>query len=377
MKLESIIKQILSEQTTPNQLILKLIKNLGKKGASEAESALIRAMRKEGNLGPKVAVDVNNVTEDLMMRSVANNEFASYRKLIAQKEYNRNQQLFDDIIEKYPGGKWKNNQRIVELNNAGIPPVLQPEVKNLYGFKNKTVTPKSKTTTTTPTNLPIENLSKSEIWDYFRGEMKNLKVVNKLNPEQGKLFVDELQSSIEKNIQKNGQKFESELNKLKTQFENIKSPVDRKKLLEQTHKSIDELGLKRNLSQSTIRLYKKVMSDIEKSPVGLLQKGVMYSTIVSMALDGIRLYDDEEEFKGHLGMPFLVSGGGKIAIAYLGYVLLRYNPLGFLVSVGLTMGSIIRFGKYAIKKMTNVEPGMGPFINGSTGNNDELDGIKN
>jgi polyhydroxyalkanoate synthesis regulator phasin len=247
----------------------------------------------------------------------------------------------------------------------------------MYNLKRKTVKPTS-TPFPTPSNVPIENLSKSEVWDYFRSEMKNLKVVNKLNPEQGKLFVDELQSSIEKHIQKNGQKFDSELSKLKTQFENIKSPVERKKLIEQTHKSIDELGVKRNLSQSTIKSYKKLMSDIERLPIGTLQKGIMYSTIVSTVLDGIRLYDEEEEFKGHLGLPFLVSGGGNIASAYLGYVLLRYNPLGFLVSVGLTIESIVRFGKYGYKKVTNVKPGTEPFIDdGSTGNTNDLDGIKN
>ena len=120
MKLESVIKQIISEQVTPNQLILKLIKSLGKKGSAEAESALIRAIRKEGNLGPKVVVDVNNVTEELMQKSIKNIEFASYRKLIAQKIYNKNQQLFDDIITKSKG-----KTRIFQLNNAGVPPVFQ------------------------------------------------------------------------------------------------------------------------------------------------------------------------------------------------------------------------------------------------------------
>jgi len=377
MKLESVVKQIISEQVTPIQVMLKLIKGLGKKGAAEAESALIRAIRKEGNFGPKVPINPSAVGEEIFMKSVANIEFASYRKLLTQKIYNSNQQLYDDIIEKYSGAKWRNKQRIVELNNAGILPVLQPEVKELYNLKNKIVKPTS-TLSPTPSNVPIENLSKSEVWDYFRSEMKNLKVVNKLNPEQGKLFIDELQSSIEKHIQKNGQKFDFELSKLKTQFENIKSPVDRKKLLEQTHKSIDELGVKRNLSQRTIGAYKRLITDVEKLPIQKLQTGIWYSTAVSMLLDGIRWFDnDVEEFEGHLGAPMTVSSGGKVAVAYLGYVLLRYNPLGFLVSVGLAIESIVRFAKYGTKKWLSDKPGTAPFTSDGTGNTDDLEGIKN
>ena len=60
MKLENIIKQVISEQLTPGLLLKKMFNNLGKKGAAEAESALIRAVRKENNLGPKVSVDVFN-----------------------------------------------------------------------------------------------------------------------------------------------------------------------------------------------------------------------------------------------------------------------------------------------------------------------------
>jgi hypothetical protein len=152
MKLENIIKQVISEQLTPGQLLKKMFNNLGKKGAAEAESALIRVVRKENNLGPKVPVDIFNLSDAMLGKAIKSAEYKVYRDVIVQKAYGKTQQLFDDIVANSTGKK-----RVMDLNNAGIHPAFQSDLKNLSNLRRKSTT-STTTSTTTTTTTPINKV---------------------------------------------------------------------------------------------------------------------------------------------------------------------------------------------------------------------------
>lgn len=378
MKFESVIKQIISEQVTPNQVILKLLKTLGKKGAPEAESALIRAIRKEGNLGPKVAVDVNNVTEELMMRAVKNVEFASYRKLIAQKLYNKNQELYDDIILKLTGKK-----RIQQLNNAGIPPVFQEEVRNLNKLKKETI----KQTPTTPSIPTLETYlsNPSSLWSTFRSELKKYKVTSNLSQSQGELFVEEIKGIIEKEYVKSNKKLEVTLENLKKVYDNLQ-PSQRKQFLDQAVKNVKSLGIKGNFSSETIEVLKNGITSVFSKNIGpKVAKNYIYlSTAISVLHDILRYYDDKEndaEFMGHFG---LMGTGPTIAGKGLVLWISSHFPnfiVALIANAILVLDSAYRYWTEAdIRASKNVKkPGTDPFESG-TGNKDNedvLSGIKN
>lgn len=381
MKLESVIKQIVSEAVTPVQFLMKAIKSLGK-GAVEAENALIRAIRKEGNLGPKVAVDVYNVTEELMQRAVKNVEFAAYRKLIAQKLYNKNQQLFDDIILNSTG-----KTRILQLNNAGIPPFFQEEVRNLSKLKNRTIK-QTKTTTPTPPAIPtLESYlsDPSSLWSTFRGELKKYKVTSNLSEAQGELFVEEIKGIIEKEYTKSGKKLEVTLENLKKVYDNLQ-PSQRKQFLDQAVKNIKSLGIKGKLSVEAVELLKNGITSIFSKNIPISKaKGYLYlCTGVSIILDILRYNEDKEkdaEFKGHFGqMGTMSTMGLKATILFIS----SHFPnamIAMITNAILALDSIYRYWSNADIRASNneVKPGTDPFRSGTSGkdNEDVLSGIKN
>jgi len=201
--LDSIVKQIISEAVTPVQFLMKAIKGLGK-GSIEAENALMRAIKKEGNLGPKVAVDLNNISDDLLNKSIKSGEFVAYRKLISQKLYSKNKTIIDDIVPKYKGKK-----RVLELNNAGIPPSFQEDVRNLSNKNRvKPTIPTSTTQPTIPTN-PYKTLKPvvipQEAKDAFIERTAKLGI--KIKPKQLDDVMYEMQKSIDIELEKTGKLF--------------------------------------------------------------------------------------------------------------------------------------------------------------------------
>ena len=381
MKLESVIKQIISEQVTPNQLILKLIKSLGKKGSAEAESALIRAIRKEGNLGPKVVVDVNNVTEELMQKSIKNIEFASYRKLIAQKIYNKNQQLFDDIITKSKG-----KTRIFQLNNAGVPPVFQEEVRNLYKLKNKTVTPKSTTTTTTVSNIISKEEQMKIIAPIIDQQLKTFKVPIPRGFRD--LFMEEVVKISEKEIKDALPKIEGKGEKF-TEWFNKLTISEKQKIFKEVQsetlklKNLDMNFLKRFWEYLTFFKDRKG-TFISKEDYSKAYKYAMIASGVSIAMDGLRaLYNskNDQEFQGRFFDIFGTKGnwiayGAKFA-SYL------YAPAAIVVNTVIAIDSIFEyFVNVGFREVgTKRKPGeSGVFDDGDLKNNDDnksvLDGIK-
>lgn len=303
MKFESVIKQIISEQVTPNQMVLKLLKTLGKKGAPEAESALIRAIRKEGNLGPKVAVDINNVTEELMMRAVKNVEFASYRKLIAQKLYNKNQELFNDIISKSTG-----KTRVLQLNNAGIPPVFQPEVRNLSKLKNKTIKqtakPKIKTEDEIINDLISNNIQNEiQLRNYLKEELSRLGLKSIPKGMEGK-YIDELFVYLNK---KTGGKLSQVINGEETIMKYLKqnmSSSEKKELFNYINNELKNIQ-----SPSKQKIIKLFWGFSQKETIGQAYKKSFQiagiGTLASIFFDSIRLaenYATEKDFKAHFGM---------------------------------------------------------------------------
>lgn len=307
MKLESVIKQIVSEAVTPVQFLMKAIKGLGK-GAVEAENALIRAIRKEGNLGPKVAVDVNNVTEELMQRAVKNVEFATYRKLIAQKLYNKNQQLFDDIILNSTG-----KSRVLQLNNAGIPPAFQEEVRNLSKLKNRTI---KQTKTTTPISSTVKTdeeiigdlisknvKSETELKNYLKEELGRLGLKNIPKGMEGK-YIDELFVYLNK---KTGGKLSQIINGEETILKYLKqnlSMSEKKELF--NHINAELKNIQSPLKQKIIKLFwgfsqKETIGQAYKKSFQIAGLG----TLASIFFDLIRLgenYATEKEFTAHFGM---------------------------------------------------------------------------
>jgi len=403
MKLESVVKEIISEQVTPIQVMLKLIKGLGKKGAAEAESALIRAIRKEGNFGPKVPINPSAVGEEVFMKSVANIEFASYRKLLTQKIYNSNQQLYDDIIEKYSGSKWRNKQRIVELNNAGIPPVLQPEVKELHNLKNKIVKPTSTTPTTTPTTTQstISDLSSiyskyenelSELDDYLwkrvnrNNSLRQFFAINRISRSNWSGFRNELLNNLNSKLSASlNKKMDLKLNEVKPFLEgldvNVQNQAYSKKIIEESVLKFKEIL---NEQSKQLGTYSSFFNKLTPSSVTSLRNYLKKPNKNTWK-------EFTEDYKGQFRLTLALMSFGTLGELLAGDLNsweeikneldLKYAtiPIPGLNVWYWGLNALYRWGKVIIKPFSKkeVEPGTEPFMDNQTGNTDDLEGIKN
>ncbi len=261
MKLENIIKQVISEAVTPVQFLMKAIKGLGK-GAVEAENALIRAIRKEGNLSSKAAVDINNVSEDILNKSIKNVEFAAYRKLIAQKLYNKNQQIFDDIISKSTG-----KTRVLQLNNAGIPPAFQEEVRNLSNLKRRTVksTPTPTTPTTTTSTSVVSDITDEELWNKLVTDFRSYNVPIKLTKEQQVHFIQQIKPEIDKLYKEIEPTLSKKFDEIYFRYQKL-TPEKRQLAIKEAQKIIKEKGIGlKGYEKYVFNLKEYILESLKKS----------------------------------------------------------------------------------------------------------------
>ena len=342
MKLENIIKQVISEQLTPGQLLKKMFNNLGKKGAAEAESALIRAVRKENNLGPKVPVDVFNLSDVMLGKAIKSAEYKVYRDAIVQKAYSKNQQLFDDIVANSTGKK-----RVMDLNNAGIHPAFQGDLKNLSNSKRKSTT----TTTTTTTTATVGNIITKEeqmqiIAPIIDQQLKTFKVPIPRGFRD--LFMEEVIKISEKEIKEvlpkiegNGEKFTEWFNKL--------TISEKQKIFKEVQS--ETLKLK-NLDMNFFKRFWEYLTFfkdrrgtfISKEDYTKAYKYALMSSAVSIGMDLMRyLYNSkhDQEFQGRFFDIFGEKGnwvayGAKIA-SYL------YAPAALVTNTVIAIDSIFEY----------------------------------
>jgi hypothetical protein len=187
-------------------------------------------------------------------------------------------------------------------------------------------------------------LTEEQLWKYFTDQMSRLNVVKKLGTQQGKLFIEEMTAAIEKQISKNGQKIEFSLDKLKKQYDDIKSPSDRADLLLEIQDKILNLGKNKNISSTSRGTRWETFKNFMKGPQD--KKTLKYifitSTITSLVLDSMRAYDSDEEFEGHFGMNIPKTVGVKAAAIFVGSVLLKMNMVGVILNVGIALESLVR-----------------------------------
>ena len=383
MKLENIIKQVISEQLTPGLLLKKMFNNLGKKGAAEAESALIRAVRKENNLGPKVSVDVFNLSDEMLGKAIKSAEYKVYRDALVQKTYNKNQQLFDDIIANSTGKK-----RVMDLNNAGIHPAFQSDLKNLSNLRRKppTPTPNSQTPTPSAGNIITKEEQMQIIAPIIDQQLKTFKVPiprgfrDLFMEEVVKISEKEIKDALPK-IEGKGEKFTEWFNKLTiSEKQKIFNEVQSQTL---KLKNLDMNFLKRFWEYLTFFKDRKG-TFISKEDYSKAYKYAMIASGVSIAMDGLRaLYNskNDQEFQGRFFDIFGTKGnwiayGAKFA-SYL------YAPAAIVVNTVIAIDSIFEyFVNVGFREVgTKRKPGeSGVFDDSDLKNNDSnksaLDGIK-
>jgi hypothetical protein len=187
-------------------------------------------------------------------------------------------------------------------------------------------------------------LTEEQLWKYFADQMSKLNVVKKLGAQQGKLFIEEMAAAIEKEISKNGQKIELSLDKLKKQYDSIKSPSERAKLLSEIQDNILNLGKNKTTTSESQSNRLEAFMNFMKGPQD--KKTLKYifitSTITSLVLDTMRAYDSDQEFKGHFGMNIPKTVGVKAAAIFVGSVLLKMNMVGVILNVGIALESLLR-----------------------------------
>jgi len=378
--LDSIVKQIISEAVTPVQFLMKAIKGLGK-GAIEGENALIRAIKKEGNLGPKVAVDLNNVSEDLLNKAIKNSEFIAYRKLISQKLYSKNKTIIDDVVSKYKG-----KQRVLELNNAGIPPSFQEDVRNLSNKSRvKPTTPTSTTQPITPTVSGI--ITKEEqmqiIAPIIDQQLKTFKVPIPRGFRD--LFMEEVVKISEKEIKDALPKIEGKGEKF-TEWFNKLTISEKQKIFKEVQS--ETLKLK-NLDMNVIKRFWEYLTFfkdrkgtfISKEDIFKAYKYAMIASGVSIAMDGLRaLYNskNDQQFQGRF---FDIFGSKGNWIAYgAKFASYLYAPAAIVVNTVIAIDSIFEYFVNVVFREvgTKRKPGeSGVFDNGDLKNDKgTLDGIK-
>lgn len=242
MTLDSIVKQIINEAITPVQFLMKAIRGLGKNGAVEAENAFLRAVRREANIGPKVPVDLNNISTEIFDKSVKNIEFEAYRKIISQNYYNKNKVVIDDIVSNYKGKK-----RVFELNNLGIPPSFQEDVRNL-SIKGKAEPKPKPTTTSDPDPVPqiVRNLGDELTDDIITGSLKKeftrRNITYSLYASQQKAFNSVLRTLVNDAYQVVGSKEIKKYNDIVLRFNNL-NMFKQRELIEKAQKAIVESGI--------------------------------------------------------------------------------------------------------------------------------------
>lgn len=378
--LDSIVKQIISEAVTPVQFLMKAIKGLGK-GAIEGENALIRAIKKEGNLGPKVAVDLNNVSEDLLNKAIKNSEFIVYRKLISQKLYSKNKTIIDDVVSKYKG-----KQRVLELNNAGIPPSFQEDVRNL---SNKgRVKPTAPTNTSQPNTPSVSNIITKEeqmqiIAPILDQQLKTFKVPIPRGFRD--LFMEEVVKISEKEIKEALPKIEGKGEKFTDWFNKL-TISEKQKIFKEVQsetlklKNLDMNFLKRFWEYLTFFKDRKG-TFISKDDYSKAYKYAMIASGVSIAMDGLRaLYNskNDQEFQGRFFDIFGTKGnwvayGAKFA-SYL------YAPAAIVVNTVIAIDSIFEYFVNVVfrKEGTKRKSGESGVFSDEDLKNDKgvLDGIK-
>ena len=395
MKLENIIKQVINEAVTPVQFLMKAIKGLGK-GAVEAENALIRAIRKEGNLSSKAAVDINNVSEDILNKSIKNVEFATYRKLIAQKLYNKNQEIFDDIISKSTG-----KTRVLQLNNAGIPPAFQEEVRNLSNLKRRTVRPTPTPTTTTPTKNVITDLSTtyskyenelSELDDYLwkrvnrNNSLRQIFAINRISRSNWSGFRNELLNNLNSKLSASlNKKMDLKLNEVKPFLEgldvNVQNQANSKKIIEESVSKFKEIL---NEQSKQLGVYSSFFNKLTPSSVTSLRNYLKKPNKDTWK-------EFTEDYKGQFKLTLALMSFGTLGELLAGDLNsweeikneldLKYAtiPIPGLNVWFWGLNALYRWGKVIIKPFSKkeVEPGTEPFMDNQTGNTDDLEGIKN
>ena len=341
--LDSIVKQIISEAVTPVQFLMKAIKGLGK-GAVEGENALIRAIKKEGNLGPKVAVDLNNVSEDLLNKAIKNSEFIAYRKLISQKLYSKNKTIIDDVVSKYKG-----KQRVLELNNAGIPPSFQEDVRNL---SNKgRVKPTAPTNTPQPNTPSVSNIITKEeqmqiIAPILDQQLKTFKVPIPRGFRD--LFMEEVVKISEKEIKEALPKIEGKGEKFTDWFNKL-TISEKQKIFKEVQS--ETLKLK-NLDMNFFKRFWEYLTFfkdrkgtfISKEDYSKAYKYAIMASGVSIGMDLMRyLYNSkhDQEFQGRFFDIFGEKGnwvayGAKIA-SYL------YAPAALVTNTVIAVDSIFEY----------------------------------
>jgi hypothetical protein len=392
MKLENIIKQVINEAVTPVQFLMKAIKGLGK-GAVEAENALIRAIRKEGNLSSKAAVDINNVSEDILNKSIKNVEFATYRKLIAQKLYNKNQEIFDDIISKSTG-----KTRVLQLNNAGIPPAFQEEVRNMSNLKRRTIKPTPTTPTPTTAQTTITDLSSiyskyeselSELDDYLwkrvnrSNPLRQFFAINRINRSNWSNFRNELLNNLNSKLNSSlNKKMELKLNEIKPFLEGLDANVQ------------NQANSKKIIEESVLK-FKEILNEQSKQ---LGAYSSFFNKLTPNSLTSFRNYlsgkgtwkQFAEDYMGQFKLTLALMSFGTLGEILAGDLNsweeikneldLRYLTIPIPGINVWTWGinAIYRWLKIGYKSINKkVEPGTEPFMDNQTGNTDDLEGIKN
>ena len=216
-----------------------------------------------------------------------------------------------------------------------------------YG-KPKPVVPKPKSqpkpSSINTGGAAVTILTEEQLWKYFADQMSKLNVVKRLGAQQGKLFIEEMAAALEKQISKNGQKIELSLDKLKKQYDSIKSPSERSKLLSEIQDNILNLGKNKTTTPESRAIRWEAFTNFMKGPQD--KKALKYifitSTITSLVLDTMRAVDTDEKFKGHFGMNIPKTIGVKAAAIFVGSVLLKMNMVGVIINVGIALESLIR-----------------------------------
>jgi hypothetical protein len=279
MKLTSIVREILNEAvvSSPLQIVRRAIGAMGKV-APAAEDALLRSIKKaEGNIRPNLTLDeIRDIDSDLVTKAIKSPEFSVYRPLIAKKLYSgAKKSTIDDIVGRLERKEITPKQSVVELNNAGIPPSLQKEVREL----SKTVSggnprpiPNNTPTPPNPNNIPAPpsqappeeiGATKQFLQGLKLSALDYLKKIPKIKNRMSKIYFQQLEP----------------LNNLKDRFHKIMGEIEPKIMgdgdfeindqLKELNVILSQFAEKRNVQQKLVwEEWKGVLSPELQSKIG-------------------------------------------------------------------------------------------------------------